>query len=88
MENQLSFFTEMIDEPFSTILQEANIGIYTIPECEALLSEEEINDEKHVCIGTPNEAGSCNVSCLVPVVGKFGILRKYIITIRPTMNHY
>ena len=56
--------------PASTILQEANIGIYTIPECEALWSEEEINDEEHVCIGTPNEAGSCSVSSMVQVVGK------------------
>ena len=65
--------TAVADGPASTILQEANIGIYTIPECEALWSEEEINDEEHVCIGTPNEAGSCSVSPLVLVIGKFKI---------------
>ena len=70
MENQLSFITATADEPPSNILQEANIGIYTIPECEALWSEEEINDEEQVCIGTPNEAGTCSVSCLVLAVGE------------------
>ena len=60
------FLTE--DGPRTTILQEANVGIYTIPECEALWSEEEINDEEYVCISTPNEAGSCSVSYLVQVV--------------------
>ena len=80
--------TAVEDGPASTILQEANIGIYTIPECEAIWSEEEINDKEHVCIGTPNETGSCTVSPLVPVVLKFGKLRKYIINIRPIMNHY
>ena len=65
MENELSFITAVTDGPFSNILQEANIGIYTIPECEALWSEEEINDEEHVCVGIPNKAGSCYVSSLV-----------------------
>ena len=55
----------------SIILQEANIGIYTIPECEELWSEEEINDEEHVCIGTQNEAGTCGVSSSVQVARKF-----------------
>ena len=59
----------MAEGNVSIILQEANIGIYTIPECEALWSEEEINDEEHVCIGTPNEAGTCGVSSSVHLVG-------------------
>ena len=65
---KLIIITATAGGPASNILQEANIGIYTIPECEALWSEGDINDEKHVCIGTPNEAGSCGVSPLV--VGK------------------
>ena len=90
LENQLSIIMELLphciklmiipaeaDGPASGILQEANIGIYTIPECEALWSEEQINDEEHVCIGTPNEAGSCSVSFLVLVVGKWKIKKIY-----------
>ena len=42
-------------------LQEANIDVYTIPECEAVWGESEIEDDEHVCVGMGGQ-GSCNVS--------------------------
>ena len=42
-------------------LQEANIDVYTIDECEAVWGESEIEDNEHVCVGMEGK-GACIVS--------------------------
>ena len=43
------------------MLQEANIGVYTIEECEDLHGAGAIENNEHVCVGVLGESGSCNV---------------------------
>ena len=47
---------------FLSILQEANVGVYTIEECEDLHGVGDIENNEHVCVGLQGETGACNVS--------------------------
>ena len=44
------------------VLQEAEITVFTLEECEDAYSEPAIEDNEHVCVGVLGEKGSCNVS--------------------------
>ena len=50
---------------FPSILQEANVGVYTIEECEDLHGAGDIENNEHVCVGLQGETGACNVSILI-----------------------
>ncbi len=49
-------------------LQEANTGVYTKEDCEAIWGASEIDDNEHVCVGSEDGGsdgdgtGSCSVS--------------------------
>ena len=47
---------------YPNVLQEANVGVYTIGECEDLHGAGAIENNEHVCVGVQGESGSCNVS--------------------------
>ena len=52
---------EGLGSTFPNILQEANIDVFTIEECEELHGANDIENNEHVCVGVTGEAGSCNV---------------------------
>ena len=44
------------------MLQEAEITVYTLEECEDVFGADEIEDNEHVCVSLTGERGACNVS--------------------------
>ena len=46
------------------MLQEAEVTVFTLEECEDAYGASEIDDNEHVCVGILGEVMSCNVSIL------------------------
>ena len=44
------------------MLQEAEVTVFTLEECEDAYGASSIDDNEHVCVGILGEVGSCNAS--------------------------
>ena len=49
------------------VLQEAEITVYTLEECEDAFGANDIDDNEHVCVGLSGTSGACNVRSILIV---------------------